>query len=201
MKIKKLKINNIEECKKCFKIHFENFDTLKVSKEIYFTECMYKYEELSEELYVKFYNLELINICEKVAKKYLASGLKTSARLKLYLSEKKFTDEVIYLVVKKLIDEERIDDYKYGKKYALNKMKNQPVSRKLLLFLLIQKGVSEDLSIKIIDDMNIDDSKNAKIILNKKFKNKAKDIKKAYKYLISKGYEEDVIFSIMKMEF
>ena len=120
---------------------------------------------------------------------YVSKTLKTKKQVKTYLYSKGYSDNVVYYVCDKLTDYGYINDYEYAKRYIEGNNRTQ--GKQLILFKLMQKGVSKDIITTVLDEIDIPSKDNALDLAKKHFKNKEKTIEnlsKTYKYLIGRGF-------------
>jgi len=198
--MKKLRIIKTEETDKNFVLYLEDKRNLTVSKETYFKYSLYELSTLSEAMLKDFqYKNDLIN-CEFIARKHLLGKIKSSNKLKLFLLNKNFSEEVIVNIIAKLVSENILDDVKYAKKLIKRKLKGNKISSNMLVSILINEGISEKLSTELVDKEKIDNYDNAKTIINQRYKGKINEREKIYRYLLSKGFEPEVILEVLGKE-
>jgi len=198
--MKSLKIVTVKENKKDFTIYFDNRYSLSVLKETYFKFSLYELEEVNEDFINKIKKEDNLIRCSIIAKRNLASGRKSSARLFHILENKGFESDTIESIITTLKQEERLDDVVFAKKFLQKKIKSNKFSSNMLISLLVNEGIDERLSIELVENKKIDNYKIAKSIVKKRFKDKKSDTEKVYTYLASKGFEKEVIFAVIRKE-
>lgn len=137
------------------------------------------------------YTLKILSICDKT------SG---EIRKKLYLKE--YNEEIIDRVIKKLLDNGYLDDEKYVDRWINHKSKIPGMSKKVIYYKLLQKGLNKDLLNRKFNEIEIDDYKLALLAAEKKIKiicgDKEHIRRKLFSYLKGKGYNNDTCFKVIE---
>lgn len=136
--------------------------------------------------------------CYNASLKYLSIRMRSKKELANYLASKKYSDNAINKVIKRLSEEGYIDEVKYAQAYTndqVNISSNGPLKiRKNLK----ENGISSDVIDNVIGniDENIIEEKLSKLIkkqLNVK-KGSVNSVKlKVVNYLVNLGYDKDMV--------
>lgn len=137
------------------------------------------------------YTLRALSICDNT------SG---EIRKKLYLKE--YSEEIIDRVIKKLLENEYLDDEKYIDRWINDKSKIPGMSKKVIYYKLLQKGLNKELLDRKFNEVDIDDYKLALLAAEKKMKtihgDKEHIKRKIFSYLKGKGYNNDTCFKVIE---
>lgn len=174
---------------------FEN-DFVILHADILVKNGISSHSEITFEKLVDIHKQSEIMRASSMAMKLLASRLKTQKQLKDYLKLKKFDDDVIFLVIEKMIEYKILDDKHYAQSFISQKQSVK--SKRYLQNSLMQKGVSAENINELLE--NYDDKESAFIATEKFLKNKDLDdkcIERLIRHLQYKGYNTNLIFQIV----
>lgn len=136
------------------------------------------------------------------ALKWLNNRALTSKEIERKLKDKKFDEDTITEVIKKLKEYNFINDELYAANYVKYAQNLKKKGKFYIIKKLIEKGVDRTIIDNIFSEYKSEDEfKTAKEAVEKKFKNKARDEKTALRinsFLRSRGFSDDVIYSIIK---
>jgi len=131
--------------------------------------------------------------------KYLNKGMKTKLEVKRYLVRKGYDLFLIDKVISHLLTNNYINDYEYSEQWLKNKIKNKPIGRKKIRYILKKKGITDEIIntlLKSIENNNFIENV-TKIYYDKwlKYLKNTDELnakKKMLKFLLYKGfgYEE-----------
>lgn len=97
-----------------------------------------------------------------------------------------------------------LNDEEYAEKYVSNRIKNKPISRRMLLFELKQKGIESDHVENALEVMGFTETDMAYILYKKKFKHiDLSDLnqkRKVIQFFVGKGFERDTIKALLENE-
>ncbi len=133
------------------------------------------------------------------AVRFLGHRARSTKEIKVYLSEKDFTDENIQKVIEKLLAEKYLDDIDFTRIWIESRMKFNPKSSWALKFELRQKGIKDSIIENALS--SYDDNKAARDSVQKKlslWKNldPEKFRKKLYTFLSNRGFNYETTTDI-----
>lgn len=145
--------------------------------------------------------LKDINFLLNKAYFYLKFRSRTEKEIHQYLQKKiintDFSQKDIDQVIKKLKQQELINDDKFIDLYVKNRLSLRPKAKKILIQELKNKGIKEELIYKYFEKNPINEEELAKKILKKRLNRfvalqpkKARE--KAYRFLLSRGFSYEV---------
>ncbi|MFA6308149.1 MAG: regulatory protein RecX [Clostridia bacterium] len=180
-----------------FSVSKKDFDNLSlhVDKEMYVEDITFIREKLN------------VNSAKFCAINFLSYKIRSEKEIVDKLIKKGFDDDTIESAIAELKSMGYINDKIYSRKYIYDKNKLRPLSKKMLKYNLVNKGISKLLADKVIEECALDDKAVAFILMKKKFgKNDLTDekiIKKVFSFLSRKGLNyEDIknAFETLKEE-
>lgn len=136
------------------------------------------------------------------ALKWLDNRALTSKEVERKLKDKKFDEDTIAEVIKKLKEYDFLNDELYAADYVKYAQNLKRKGKFYIIKKLIEKGVDRAIIDNVFSEYKSEDEyQTALVAVEKKFKNKARDEKTALKinsFLKSRGFSDDVIYNIIK---
>lgn len=158
-----------------------------------------EYEQIAKENYPFAYEKAM-----DMSFTYLSYCARSEGKMRSYLCDKKFDEDVVESVINRLKELSYIDDEAYIKGYIRQKLVSNLVGKKVIIDSLIKEGLKESLVEKIVDESySIEEEyENALTLIKKVFtKNKSlfiRDIKeKAYTTALRKGFDSSNIKDVI----
>ena len=155
-------------------------------------------KEVSEET-VEYIQNSLIYIkAQDTALHYIGYKMRTVKEIRMKLSEKEFSEEVIEKVIAFLEKYGYADDREYCRKYIREKLRMKPKSGYALKIELRQRGISARIIDEVMAETEMDEAGDAFRWLERKSRGQwppadEKQKKKLYDFLLRKGYSYDII--------
>jgi regulatory protein len=182
-----LKFENVK-----FNLPLETYYDYSLQKEIF----------LDEEIFNTLSKLSENFMCRKKAISYLSKRVKTKFQAKVYLEKKKFSREVIEIVLSELVSLKYIDDYNFTELYITSRRSSKVIGLNLLKKELLSKGVSMNIISSVMEKNNIGEIGFDEIysLAEKKFLsiNKVDKLSKVSSFLYSRGFDYEVIGKIIR---
>jgi regulatory protein len=145
---------------------------------------------------------------KNVAYSFLSYRMRSVSEIKKKLREKKISGKSIVKVIELLEEQKLVDDREFAKVLIADKIKRNPVGRKVLKQKLFEKGVSKSVSDEALEKVfsGEEEKKLALEVFNKYLpKIKDKDFygqkRKAFEHLARKGFDFDVINEVLNENF
>lgn len=133
---------------------------------------------------------------------YISKRIKTKREVKDYLTNKGFSENIVWYCIDKLKEYNFIDDKEYSRRYIECVSKTQ--GKRLSEYKLMMKGVKKEDIESAYQEVDINDNENALNIAVKHIKNKEKskeNLAKTYRYLIGRGFSyEQANYAIDKLK-
>jgi len=154
--------------------------------------------EVPEET-VEYIQNSLIYIkAQDLALHYIGYKMRTVKEIRMKLSEKGFSEDVIERVIEFLEKYGYADDREYCRKYIREKLCMKPKSGYALKIELKQRGISSRIIDEVMAETEMDEEGDAFRWLERKSRGSwppadEKQKKKLYDFLLRKGYSYDVI--------
>jgi len=154
-------------------------------------------QELSEEMISQLQNHDVHEKAMQSALRYISHRNRSEHEVSKKLSEKGFTQQEIEEVLNKLKNRNYLSDYLFAKEWVENRTATKPRGRKMLVYELRQKRVSEDEIQSAMEDLAEEEELALKAV--KKISGrimpleKNKFRKKVSDYLLRRGFNFDVI--------
>ena len=134
--------------------------------------------------------------------KFVSFKLRTEKEVRLKLEREGFDEDVTVRVLEELRAMGYINDLIYTQKYAFDRSKLKPTSKRLLKLELENRGIQEDIIDGVLSDWEIDEVSIAEGLIKRKFgKYNLKDektLKKIKAFLHHRGFDYGTIESAMK---
>lgn len=185
-------------------IWLDNREKLFLSYEVFLKNRLKKDMDISEDGFSALIRENQKYFIKKKAFEYLGRRLHSQYELKLKLLRKKYEVSLITEVLEHLIEKKLLDDYKFGKLYADEKIRTKSWGRNKLKAELFKKGLSPEIINRIIDEEDLSPLENAMIIAEKKIRifikrnySSRELSSKLYNYLYSKGYDYETIKEVL----
>ena len=154
--------------------------------------------EVPEET-VEYIQNSLIYIkAQDTALHYIGYKMRTVEEIRMKLSEKEFSEEVIEKVIAFLEKYGYAEDREYCRKYIREKLRMKPKSGYALKIELRQRGISARIIDEVMAETEMDEAGDAFHWLERKSRGNwppadEKQKKKLYDFLLRKGYSYDII--------
>lgn len=154
--------------------------------------------EVPEET-VEYIQNSLIYIkAQDTALHYIGYKMRTVKEIRMKLSEKEFSEEVIEKVIAFLEKYGYADDREYCRKYIKEKLRMKPKSGYALKIELRQRGISARIIDEVMAETEMDEAGDAFHWLERKSRGQwppedEKKKKQLYDFLLRKGYSYDII--------
>lgn len=175
-------------------VTFNNGETETFSEDEVMEHCLYDY---SVPLNCSFGDL-VTTIKKRRALKsivaFVTRSLRTEREVKERLLYLGYNDTVIEETVEYLKTQGYLDDKEYARKYVNTSLKTKIESRKMCMYKLVQKGISDDIAeeaVRVIDD----NEQIQKLMQKKSVRQKEKS--KLRGYLYSKGFSVESINRVL----
>lgn len=181
------------------------FITVNEEKEIWFEESLIDKYSLYEGINLNINDILTENAPFAYEKamdmsfSYLSYCARSEKKIQTYLSTKKFDEDTVGAVIKRLKELNYINDENYIKGYIRQKLISNPVGKKNIIEALKNEGLNEDLILKITNEQYPYEAQyeNALNLVNKIFsKNRFEFIKKikqkAYSTALRKGFDKEI---------
>jgi len=155
-------------------------------------------KEVPEET-VEYIRESLIYIkAQDLALHFIGYKMRTVKEIRMKLSEKEFSEDVIERVIVFLEKYGYADDREYCRKYIKEKLRMKPKSGYALKIELKQRGVSSRIIDEVMLETEMDEEGDAFRWLERKSRGNwppadEKQKKKLYDFLLRKGYSYDII--------
>ena len=155
-------------------------------------------KEVPEET-VEYIQNSLIYIkAQDTALHYIGYKMRTVKEIRMKLTEKEFSEEVIEKVIAFLEKYGYADDREYCRKYIREKLRMKPKSGYALKIELRQRGISARIINEVMAETEMDEAGDAFHWLERKSRGQwppadEKQKKKLYDFLLRKGYSYDII--------
>lgn len=155
-------------------------------------------KEVPEET-VEYIQNSLIYIkAQDTALHYIGYKMRTVKEIRMKLTEKEFSEEVIEKVIAFLEKYGYADDREYCRKYIREKLRMKPKSGYALKIELRQRGISARIIDEVMAETEMDEAGDAFHWLERKSRGNwppadEKQKKKLYDFLLRKGYSYDII--------
>jgi len=157
-------------------------------------------KELNEKELDLIRNQVLISIAQNDAISFVSYKMRTTHEVELKLKEK-YAIEIIEEVVDYLNQNGYLNDEIYAEKFIIEKKRLEKLSKKVLMYKLLGKGISKSIIEEKISQLEYDESEYAKKLVSKFSKAiKEKEPFKTEGYLYRKGFSKDTIKSVIKEE-
>jgi regulatory protein len=117
---------------------------------------------------------------------------KSSGQVEAYLRQRKFSEEVIRLVLESLREDGRIDDHLLASRLVKQRQGRQTESRAALANRLRRLGLADEAVDAALPADGQDDER-ARALLLLKFGSDLKDVRKAARFLAGRGFSAEVI--------
>ena len=130
---------------------------------------------------------------------YLSKSIKTIKEIENYLQKKGYSEEIVKIVIQKLIDYNYLNDFEYAQK--LVSTYSNKMGEKMIRYKLILKGVDEKIISRALEEIT-NSQETAYNVALKYLKNKeinAVNLQKCYKYLLSKGFSYDDVNQVLSL--
>ncbi len=130
---------------------------------------------------------------------YLSKSIKTIKEIENYLQKKGYSEEIVKIVIQKLIDYNYLNDFEYAQKFVSTYSNKMGV--KMIRYKLILKGVDEKIISRALEEIT-NSQETAYNVALKYLKNKeinAVNLQKCYKYLLSKGFSYDDVNQVLSL--
>ena len=155
-------------------------------------------KEVPEET-VEYIQNSLIYIkAQDTALHYIGYKMRTVKEIRMKLTEKEFSEEVIEKVIAFLEKYGYADDREYCRKYIREKLRMKPKSGYALKIELRQRGISARIIDEVMAETEMDEAGDAFHWLERKSRGQwppedEKKKKQLYDFLLRKGYSYDII--------
>lgn len=155
-------------------------------------------KEVPEET-VEYIQNSLIYIkAQDTALHYIGYKMRTVKEIRMKLSEKEFSEEVVEKVIAFLEKYGYADDREYCRKYIKEKLRMKPKSGYALKIELRQRGISARIIDEVMAETEMDEAGDAFHWLERKSRGQwppenEKKKKQLYDFLLRKGYSYDII--------
>lgn len=183
-------------------INFDNEELLFLSVEVLMKSGIRKDDEISDDRFLSLIRENQLFHIKQRAFLYLGRRLHSKYELKTKLLQKKYESELINTVLNELEQKKYLNDVKFAKTFAAEKIKTKLWGEKKLRAELIKKGINMEIISDMIKDIisEEDNYKNALVLAGKKYKSlQARNLnaesvkKKLITFLTSRGFNYDVI--------
>jgi len=135
------------------------------------------------------------------AVKYLSLKLHCEKEVRKKLKDDGYENSVIQSVIAELVSMGYINDKIYARKYAYDRSKLKPISRKLLRRELQAKGINKEIIDEVLADWEVDDAAIAESLVKRRFSkydlSDEKIIKRIYSFLSYRGFSLEIIENII----
>lgn len=173
--------------KVCFTVHKKDLEPYDLAVEDVITEDTIKYIK----------DVVAINSAKFNALNFISYKYRTEKEVKQKLISMGYDIETVDSAVSEISSLGYINDKLYAQKYIFDRSKLNPISKKLLRYNLILKGLSKELAEECIEEFAEDENSVAFSLLEKKFSkldiNEEKTFKKLYSYLKNRGFDHETI--------
>lgn len=157
--------------------------------------------ELNEKELDLIKNQVLISIAKNDVINFVSYKMRTSYEIVQKLKGS-YPFEIIEEVINYLEENGYLNDENYAEKFIIEKKKLGKLSRKALIYKMLEKGIKREIIEDKLNKLNYDEKEYAKKYANKvdKVKNKA-DVLKTTNSLYRKGFSQSTIKLILKDEY
>jgi regulatory protein len=168
-----------------------------ISESDYISLNLYDKTEITQEEIEYIKNSVNFRAAKSLAVKFLSIKLRTEAEVEKKLSENCFELDTIKQVIEELRALGYINNRLYVQKYIFDRSKLKPVSKKLLKFELLGKGITESIIDEEMEGWLVDEASIAEGLVKKKFGkydlNDDKILRRVYSFLNHRGFSRDLI--------
>jgi regulatory protein len=162
---------------------------------------LYEEDEVSEDLLERIKGVILLHLAKEKAVRILTAHDRTAAELSQRLHDAGYDKEIYDAAIQDLKTIGYVNDIRFAQRYIAEKIQTKAVSRKLLRYELIAKGITEDTIDHVLSELEQDEDEIALRSVRKKFgKYDVSDPsvqKKIYAFLNHRGYSYDLCRSIL----
>lgn len=170
-----------------------------ISESDYLSLNLYDKTEITQEEIEYIKNDLNFRNAKSIAVKFLSLKLRTEAEVEKKLSENCFDYETISRVIEELKALGYINNRLYVQKYIFDRSKLKPVSKKVLKFELMRKGIPENIISEELNGWTIDEASIAEGLVKKKFGkydlNDDKILRRVYSFLNHRGFSRELIMN------
>lgn len=197
--IKYIKKNNGK-----YKIILENNEIIEIYEEVILKNNLLYKKEIDNELYNIITNDNIYEEAYNKAIKYISIRIRSIHETKLYLKNKKYSDEIISEVINRLIKNKFLNDECFVKAFINDKIKFTTMGPYKIKLELKKHGIDNEIIDKYINNIDIDIIyQKVDKLVNKYIKTNKKYCdymlkNKIYNNLIKLGYSSSVVLDILK---
>lgn len=190
------KIKEIKKKSSCAIVLFADGEKLKLSPSTFSEFRLYKEKILEEEEYAKILRFQAEDVYYDKALSYLGKDNYTVYSLSKKLLDKGATQEQVDSIVKRLSEDNLLDDARYAKTYAEDVAAIRCLGKKRVLRDLKEKGVSAEIlaSLSFSDEEELSKALLAANLYDRKYSratNRSK-MEKVIVALIQRGFSDDI---------
>jgi regulatory protein len=162
-------------------------------------------DEISEEIKNEMLGASNYFKARDSAFRFISRRMHTAYELRIKLLKKKYTDELIELVINDLTEKKFLNEEEFIRAFTAEKVLKKKIGINKLKSEMLKKGIDRKFIENIKNDVNPSEyrdnilllaSKKLELIKSKE-KNHRKIRAKLFSYLMQKGYETDIIHEVL----
>lgn len=197
------KVDKQRNNEKRYSIYIDDKFSFGLSEEdlIYFN--IKQYQEITEQRYNYIMEYVIYTKAKDKAYRFLGYKSRTEKELKEKLMQELYPEEIIERIIELFKRYNYINDETYAKGHINNRIKFKPMSKKMMRYELIKKGVDNEIIDNTLEKCTINEINMAVELLHKKLKNKKyidrKEKERAYNYLLRRGFDYNTVNKAFKI--
>lgn len=198
-------IKNINKIKENVHIILDNEEKVILRYEVFLKNGFRKGDQINQNDIAMLIRQNQLFYIKESAFRFLGRRLHSAKELEKKLQSKKYDKELINEVIKELRDSVYINDERFAREYAEEKIKKKMLGVNRVKMELMGKGVSREIIDSVLNENeNNDEIDNALKLAEKKLQimkgrnlDKLKINQRLYSYLASKGFNYEIIRAVL----
>ena len=198
-----MKITSVEKNKKSrnklpvYSVYIDGKFSFPISEDDYISMNLYENSELTEDKVDYIKNTLNFRRAKSAAVKYLSARLRTENEVRTKLRNEGYDAACEDRVVEELKAIGYINNKLYAQKYVYDRSKLKPLSKRLMKYELLNRGIPEEIADEVLSDWKVEDINVAGSLLKRKFGkydlSDDKTARKAYMFLMHRGFSNETI--------
>lgn len=184
-----------------YSVYIDNSYAFSISEEDYISLGLYEKKEITEEEIDYIKNTVNFRAAKSDGIRYLTAKLRTAKEVELKLSGLGYDSSAAQKAVGELCALGYINNKLYVQKYVFDRSKLKPISKRMLKFELLGKGIAEHDIDEVLDSWDVDESVVAEGLVKKKFgkydMKEDKTLQKIYNFLRHRGFSGELVEEVI----
>ena len=198
-----MKIIKYKKIRNKYRVFFDNQDKIDLYENVILNNNLLLKKEISEELLEKIKKENDKEAIYDISIKYISVKMRSKKEINCYLRKKGYEESDINRVVKKLEQNNLINDDNYAKAFIIDKTNLSTDGPNKIKSLLLKENISEEIIDKYLNEVNKDEVREK---LNRLIDKKIKSIKnssgnilklKVINYFVNLGYDRYLIEELL----